>query len=131
MRRAELPPLSPRGTARQRLAPAAAFPAALAAELEEADLGEEALYLAWQLAEWAAGDRAAVLAVVARVLGELAQGSTRVKLDPAAQAVMRAAGAIVGGPGERRPLILDGEYLTTEKLMTAEQRLVEALAARM
>jgi exodeoxyribonuclease V alpha subunit len=129
--RSERPPLSPRGTARQRLTPAPAYPAALAAELEEADLGEEALYLAWQLAQWAGDDRGAVLAVVARALGGLAQGSTRVKVDAAAQAVLRAAGDIVGGPGDRRPLILDGDHLTTEKLMTAEQRLVAALSARL
>jgi exodeoxyribonuclease V alpha subunit len=126
----DLPPLSPRGTARQRMAPAPAFPAPLAAELEEADLGEESLYLAWQLAEWAEGDRAGVLAVVARALGELARGSTRVRVDAAARAALRGAGALVGAPGERRPLILDGDYLTTEKLMAAEQRLVAALAAR-
>src|SRR6185436_1510674 len=121
----------PRGSARQRLAPAPAFPAALAAELEAADLGEESLYLAWQLAEWGGGDRAALFAVVARALGELHQGSTRVKVDAAAQAVLRAAEGIVGAPGERRPLILDGEFLTTEKLLAAEERLAAALAARM
>jgi exodeoxyribonuclease V alpha subunit len=53
-----------------------------------------------------------------------------VRVDAAAQAVLRGAGGLVGAPGERRPLILDGEYLTTEKLRAAEQRLVDALAAR-
>jgi exodeoxyribonuclease V alpha subunit len=125
----ELPTLSPRGTARQRLAAAPAYPAALAAELEEADLGEEALYLAWQLAAWGGGDPA-LLAVVARALGELAQGSTRAKVDGTAQALLRGAEAIVGAPGERKPLILDGEWLTTERLMAAEQRLVAALEPR-
>ena len=34
-------PLSPLGTARQRLAPALAYPAGLLSELRDADLGEE------------------------------------------------------------------------------------------
>jgi exodeoxyribonuclease V alpha subunit len=126
----ELSPLHPRGMARQRLAPAAAFSPELAAQLAEADLGEESLYLAWQLCEWGGGDPA-LLAVIVRALGELGQGSTRVKVDAAAQALLRAAGDLVGAPGQRRPLILDGEFLTTEKLLAAEQRLAAALAARM
>ena len=126
----ELPMLNPRGMARQRLAPAAALSPELAAELVEADLGEESLYLAWQLCEWGGG-APALLAVIVRALGELGQGSTRVKVDASAQALLRAAGDLVGTPGQRRPLILDGEFLTTEKLLAAEQRLAAALSARL
>jgi exodeoxyribonuclease V alpha subunit len=126
----ELTPLSPRGTARQRLAAAPAYPSFLVSELADGDLGEEALYLAWQLAEWSTGDRPALLVLIARALAELAQGSTRVKVDAAGQTLLRAAGPIVGAPGERRPLILDGEWLYTEKLLASEDRLVAALARR-
>jgi exodeoxyribonuclease V alpha subunit len=126
----ELPPLSPRGSARQRLDPAPAYPPALVAELADAELGDEALYLAWQLAAWAPGDRGPLVTVIARALAELAQGSTRVKVDAAAQAILRAAAPVVGAPGARTPLVLDGNYLYTEKLLASEDRLVTALRRR-
>lgn len=126
----DLPPLSPRGTARQRLAPAPAYPAALAGELREADLGEETLYLAWQASEWAEADRPALLALFARALAEVAQGSTRLAVDAAGRAVLARAGALVGAPGERKPFILDGQYLSPQKLHASEDRLAAALAAR-
>src|SRR5436190_789892 len=132
MKRAlELPALSPRGTARQRLAPAPAYPAELAAELREADVGEELLYLAWQASVWAGRDGGELLPVLARALVELGQGSTRVKVDAGDQALLQAATAIVGAPGARTPFILEGEYLTTEKLLASEARLVAALAGRL
>jgi hypothetical protein len=48
-------PLSPLGTARQRLAPALAYPAGLLSELRDADLGEEEAFLAWQMGRLAVG----------------------------------------------------------------------------
>jgi exodeoxyribonuclease V alpha subunit len=53
-----------------------------------------------------------------------------VKVEPGAQALLRAASAVVGAPGERKPFILDGEWLCTEKLLASEAGLVAALAAR-
>jgi exodeoxyribonuclease V alpha subunit len=136
-RHADLPPLSPRGTARQRLAPLAAYPAELAAELRDADAdaerGSEALTLAWQVAEWVADPvaRAALLPLFARTLAAVAQGSTRLPVDARGRALLAAAGEVVGRPGERRPFILDGDHLYPERLLAAEDRLVASLAARM
>jgi exodeoxyribonuclease V alpha subunit len=128
----ELPPLSPRGTARQRLSPAPAYPPALAAELEDADLGDELLYLAWQVSAWADEvQRPALLSLLARTFGELARGSTRVRVSADEGALLGAASAVVGAPGQRKPLILDGHWLYTEKLFTSEERLVAALAKRL
>lgn len=137
-RRADLPPLSPRGTARQRLAPLAAYPPELAAELRDADgdaeRGSEALTLAWQVAEWVPDPavRAAVLPLFARTLAAVAQGSTRLPVDAPARALLVAAGAVVGRPGDRRPFILDDDdHLYPERLLASEDRLVTALAARL
>jgi exodeoxyribonuclease V alpha subunit len=140
----DLPPLSPRGTARQRLSPAAAFPAELAAELRDAGAhegldagrGEEALTLAWEVTQWAdehlgAPARATLLALFARTLGAVAQGSTRLPVDREARALLAAAPALVGNPGQRRPFILDGEHLYPQRLAASEDRLVAALAARL
>jgi exodeoxyribonuclease V alpha subunit len=136
-RSADRPPLSPRGTARQRLAPLAAYPAELAAELRDTDAdaerGSEALTLAWQVAEWVADPaaRAALLPLFARTLAAVAQGSTRLPVDASGRALLAAAGAVVGRPGERRPFILDGDHLYPERLLASEDRLVASLAARL
>jgi exodeoxyribonuclease V alpha subunit len=140
----DLPPLSPRGTARQRLSPASTFSAELAAELRDAgahegldaERGDEGITLAWQLTQWAddhlgAPARATLLSLFARTLGAVAQGSTRLAVDREARAWLAAAPALVGGPGHRRPFILDGEYLYPQRLAASEDRLVAALAARL
>ncbi len=126
----QLPPLSPRGTARQRLAPAAALPAELAAELREADLDEPWLFLAWQVVAWADGlaeaERASLLRLVGRLLLAVAHGSTRVPIEDVA---LRAP-AIIGRPGERKPFIADGTFLYPQKLLACEDRVAAALRTR-
>jgi exodeoxyribonuclease V alpha subunit len=127
-------PLSPRGTARQRLSPAPAYPPALAEELRDADVetGEEALYLAWQVASWAEpADRDALLTLFARTLWAVAQGSTRLFVEERARALLARAGAVVGGPGERKPFVLDGDHLYPQRLLAAEHGLAAALRARL
>ena len=125
-------PLSPRGSARQRLQPAPAYPPALTAEWADDDLGDQTLYLAWQVAEWAdqGADRPALLTLFARTLAAVARGSTRLPVDAAARAVLAAAPAVVGAPGDRRPFILDGHFLYAQRLLASEDRLVAALTAR-
>jgi exodeoxyribonuclease V alpha subunit len=129
-----LPPLSPLGTARQRLAPGAAYPPGLAEELRDADLGEEAAYLAWQVAAWAEeltpGERNAFLVLVARLLMATAQGSTRLPVGAAERAVLARAPALVGVAGERKPLLLEDGYLYPQKLYACEERVAMAIRAR-
>jgi exodeoxyribonuclease V alpha subunit len=139
------PPLSPLGTARQRLDPAAGgggYPTDLLPQLREVDLGEEALFLAWQLASWAAGldgaGRRALTGLIVRALVSAAQGSTRLPLDvalgaagaAAARALIARAPEVVGAPGARRPFILDGGCLYQQRLLASEDRLAAALRAR-
>jgi exodeoxyribonuclease V alpha subunit len=131
----ELPPLSPRGTARQRLDPAPAYPPALAASLADADLDDGALALAWEVARWAhelpAADRAALLAIVARSLVAVADGSTRMPVDAAERALLARLPELVGAPGDRRPLVLAGQHLYHQKLLASEDHLVAAVRARL
>jgi exodeoxyribonuclease V alpha subunit len=134
----KMPPLSPLGTARQRLSPALATPPELAAELREAEVeperADQALLLAWQVVQWAelAGPaRSALLAHIARTLVAVAQGSTRVPVDGAARALLATVPEICGAPGQRRPFALAGEFLYPQRLLASEDRLVAALAARL
>jgi exodeoxyribonuclease V alpha subunit len=135
-RRGDHPPLSPLGTARQRLAPAVAYPPELAAALRDADVdgerADEALLVAWQVVQWVEDPtaRPPLLALFARTLSAVAQGSTRLRA-PETRALAEAAAAVVGRPGERRPFIFDGEHLYPERLLAAEERLVAALARRL
>jgi exodeoxyribonuclease V alpha subunit len=126
--------LSPLGTARQRLVPAVAYPPGLLSDLRDADLGEEEAFLAWQMGQLAAGigeaERSDLVALVARSLISISQGSTRMGLAPADRALLRRVPALVGAPGERKPLIVDGEFLYHQKVMVCETRLAAAIKAR-
>jgi exodeoxyribonuclease V alpha subunit len=130
------PPLHPLGAARQRLdpAPPGAYPAALLAPLEDAGLGPEALYLAWQLGAWATGltaaERSAFVAVIVRGLCAQAGGSTRLEVDADERRLLGRAPQVVGPPGARTPLVLDGAHLYQQRLLVAEERLADALRAR-
>jgi exodeoxyribonuclease V alpha subunit len=131
-------PLSPVGTARQRLSPVNATPPELAAELRDAEVeperADEALLLAWQVVQWAElppGARSALLALVARTLVAVAQGSTRVPVDAAARTLLASVPALCGGATERRPFVLEGNFLYPQRLLASEDRLVAALAARL
>jgi exodeoxyribonuclease V alpha subunit len=130
------PALSPLGTARQRLDPAAAadYPADLLPALRDVDLGEDALFLCWQVAAWAAGlgtgERRALAELFVRSLVSAAQGSTRLPLDAAARALLARAPEVVGAPGARRPFIVDRAHLYQQRLLVCEDRLAAALRAR-
>ena len=135
------PPLWPWGTARQRLAPPPGFAARLLGELRDADVPEGTLYLAWQVADWAppdavgAAEREQLLALVARALMAVAQGSTRLRVDAAARALLARVPDLVALSAAddqgRRPLVLDGEHLYLQKLLACEQRLAAALRLRL
>ena len=126
--------LSPLGTARQRLAPTAACPPGLLSELRDADLGEEEAFLAWQMGQLATGtgeaERWDLVGLIARSLISASQGSTRMRLVAAEQALLHRLPALVGAPGERKPLILDGEFLYHQKVLVCETRLATAIRTR-
>jgi exodeoxyribonuclease V alpha subunit len=167
-------PLSPDGTARQRIAPAAStWPAELRAALDAEDLPEPILVIAWELArhagELSADERRAVERLVLATLLNARRGSTRLPVsgdeglahltelfraltpageDPApAIATVRGLlaelrqsrlagkagrlGALVGLPGEPKPLVLDGYYLQPQRMLACEERLARALARRL
>jgi exodeoxyribonuclease V alpha subunit len=128
------PPLHPLGTARQRLAPTPVLPAAAMAALAEADLGEEAAFVAWQVGEWARdvapGTRETLVTTVAASLAAVAQGSTRVAVAPATRQALLAVPELVGVPGERTPFILDGGWLYQQRHHASERRIAEAIVRR-
>ncbi len=131
----DLPALSPLGTARQRLAPASAIPPEVFALLRGADLGEDAAYLAWQIAAFAEGlpqaDRDALAALVARSLVAVAQGSTRLPIDAESKTLLEKVPELCGASGQRRPLVVEGGFLYQQKLLASEDRLVAAVRARL
>lgn len=129
--------LTPLGTARRRLAPSAsdAWPTALLSELRDADLDETALYLAWEVGRWAKRlsetERRGLVHLVARSLIALGQGSTRLVVSDVERALLAKAPEVVGAPGARTPLVLDGPHLYHQRLFVCEERLATALRARL
>ena len=127
-------PLSPLGAARQRLAPAVAYPPGLLSDLHDADLGEEEAFLAWQMGQLPSGmgeaERRDLVGLVARSLISGSQGSTRMRLAAAERALLLRLPALVGAPGERKPLIVDGEFLYHQRVLACETRLAAAIRAR-
>ncbi len=126
-------PLSPCGTARQRLAPVPAFPPGLLAELNDADLGEAEAYLVWQMGQLAGAmdesQRAALLRLITRSVIHASQGHTRMPVADVDVALLRSAPTLVGVPGERKPLILDGEFLYHQRVLACEKRVAAAIHA--
>jgi exodeoxyribonuclease V alpha subunit len=121
------------------------------------DLGPEHVALAWETASWQPGladdERQALVLLVLATLVTQSRGSTRLPLlDPAGREhvgrVLRGLGAeafaeriaglvaagrfaaVIGKPGERKPLILDGTALYHEKLHRQEAGFASLLAAR-
>jgi exodeoxyribonuclease V alpha subunit len=153
------PPLSPHGSARLRVAPdplEAAFARELRAPAREHDLGDEALYLAGELARLAhlpAAEERALARLVLASMVSLRQGSTRLPLaGPERAGYLEPLWASLGGSeaeltsliarlpsltsvcgraGDYRPLILDGDWLYHERLRASEARLVATLRARL
>jgi exodeoxyribonuclease V alpha subunit len=172
-----LPPLSPLGTARERwaaeqgLVRSTRFPQDVVTKLAAHDLGQELVYVAWELAELPVGlsaheQREVFFLALAALVNEQ-RGSTRLPVrgegaayfsglldelgatpkeregirrlldgvttaldagstSPAQPPVL----AILGRPGDRKPLLLDGDDIYLERLHRAEQRFVGTLAPR-
>jgi exodeoxyribonuclease V alpha subunit len=139
-------PLSPLGTARQRLGAATSAASAgtaaagdavaesYLAELGDADLGPESLFLCWQIAALAGAlrpdERRALMAIFVRALIGVAGGSTRTEVSATETALLARATDVVGRPGDRRPFILDGRFLYQQRLLACEERLAVALRGR-
>jgi exodeoxyribonuclease V alpha subunit len=140
--------------------PAQAFGPDVLAALRDADVADETIHLADEAAGWApelaAGEREALALVVLALLDARAGGSTRLALAevaprlarlgmggaPAARAAALAAAlgaappapalaALVGAPGDYRPLLVRGGFLHTERDLLLEERVASALAARL
>jgi exodeoxyribonuclease V alpha subunit len=127
--------LSPLGSARARVTGRDdGYPTELLATLEDAGLGEAWLYLAWQLAAWARGldpsERRQLAATAARCFVAAAGGSTRVDLDDHELALVARAPEVVGPPGSRRPLVLEGRFLYEQRLLACEARVAAAVRGR-
>ena len=140
MKRVSIPglPLSALGTARLRLEPGSdvAHFGTAAGDLAPAfsqslDLDPQDAFLAAEVAGWAthlsASERASLAAVVARLLAEVGQGSTRMAVSPTEATLLRRAPALVGAPGAATPLILLDGQLTLHRLFAAENRLAAAI----
>jgi exodeoxyribonuclease V alpha subunit len=128
-----------------------------AQSVEEDDF--EAAYLGWEIARCGAETddvvQRAIAALAAACIGALRAGSTRIPLDDArfaatlatvgAADVLGAArslvlqarrgegplAAVMGPPGQRKPLVLDGEWLSTERMHRLEERLCDGVRARL
>lgn len=126
--------LSPLGSSHSQPPSAVAYPPGLLSELRDADLGEEEAFLAWQMGQLASGigepERRDLVVLVARSLVSGSQGSTRMRLAAAERAFLRRIPALVGAPGERKPLIVDGDFLYHERVLVCETRLAAAIKAR-
>ena len=127
--------LSPLGTARARLEPAAALPDVAASLLEDANLGPEEAFLVWQLTALAgeldAGERQILASTLAGSLVAVAQGSTRLLVGEQARAVLTRLPDLVGPPGSARPLVLEGAHLYHHKHFASEQRIATLVKARL
>ena len=125
------------------------LPDAVREALLRADLHEAEAHLAWELARLAGleeHEHLALFAIALLTQDALGRGSTRIPRDPAwLAAEARAIGfdasvcaaiervfetPLFGRPGDRRPLIVDGEHLYQERLLALEERLAGLLAAR-
>lgn len=127
------------------------LPAPVREALLRADLHEAEAHLAWELARLAGleeHEHLALFAIALLTQDALGRGSTRIPRDPAwlaaeARAIgfdasvcaaipraIEAGSALFGRPGERRPLIVDGEHLYQERLLALEERLSGLLAER-
>ncbi len=130
-----LPPLSPDGTARQRLAPTRAYPEALLDLARDNDLDEGDAFLAWQLAHLAAGitpaERDALMLLVGRLLVAQALGGTRLPTSEDDRSLLAKVPELAGPAPGRTPLILDGNQLYIERAHAREGRVASALAARL
>jgi exodeoxyribonuclease V alpha subunit len=116
-------------------------------------------YLGWEIARCAPAltpdEQRALAALAAACIAALQAGSTRLPVDEARLgAVLAAVGAeaertlvrslierarkggsdpvcaVLGGAGDRKPLIIEGDWLSTEKMRAVEERFCERMRAR-
>jgi exodeoxyribonuclease V alpha subunit len=146
--------LSPFGTARARFVrEASALPAH---DPEQLDLA----YLGWEVARAAHGlpmeERRGLAALASATLAAMRAGSTRVPIDERLGAALEAVGAsaeeatarelvsrardattgdpvkaVLGQPGDRTPLVLDGEWLYAEKMRVLDERFCARVRERL
>ena len=134
------------------------WPPAWAAALAGGDVDESALYLALEAASWpralAAPERRAFALLVLASCDARAEGATRLALGGELDARLERLGArgddraavvglaaalpahplfasLVGRPGDHRPFIVEGAWLYQERDLRLEQRLGDALCARL
>jgi exodeoxyribonuclease V alpha subunit len=148
----------PTGTARTRFAATglSSRPAesAHARDLEQ----QEATYLGWEIGRCARGldgePRRAVAALAAACVAAMRAGSTRVPLDRRLQAALAEVGeadalssvralldraragdpvvaGVLGRPGDRVPLLLDGDWLYSERMRAVEERFCRRVRERL
>jgi exodeoxyribonuclease V alpha subunit len=138
--------LSPFGTARAR------FARVTSSQLHTQDPEQVDLaYLGWDVARAAGGlsesERRALGALGAATLAAMRSGSTRVPVDTRLEAAMQIVGAsgevaaarsllvrvreaapsdplraVIGRPGDRTPLVLDGDWLYAERMRVLDER---------
>lgn len=147
--------LTPLGTVRRRLgAPepkATPYPDWIAQAARERDVGEETLYLAWELARTATGlephEREALLTIAASSLDSLRHGNTHLplrrlserlkelgaddELVATAEKLIAQPSEVLGRPGDYKPLIVDGERLYHQRVHRQEESLARNLKARL
>jgi exodeoxyribonuclease V alpha subunit len=136
--------LTPAGTARARFL-AGAPPALHTADPDQQDVA----FLGWEIGRCGraldAESKRAVAALAAACMAAMRAGSTRVPVDmrlaaslaaaggedalPAVRALLEraragdpAAAVVVGRPGDRTPMLLDGEWLYAERMRVLEER---------
>jgi exodeoxyribonuclease V alpha subunit len=141
--------LTPRGTAKERFASARAV-ARGQAELFAVDDDFVPAYLGWEMARCAPGlspdEQRGLESIAAACVAALRAGSTRMPIDderlalalsgvgaadafPAARALLARAreggasgvSAVIGRAGDRTPLVVEGEWLSTEKMRAVEE----------
>ena len=129
------PALLPTGTARAALVPPAPAVLALCELVRSHELGAGGGFLAWQLGEMAAGltaeEQQAFVLLAGRLLSAQDQGSTRLQVDCAQRALLAEVPDLVGSDSRIAPLILDGEWLYTQRSHACEIRVAAALADRL
>jgi len=147
--------LTPLGTVRRRLgAPqpkATPYPEWLVDAVLEKDIGDETLYLAWELARTAwdktPEEREALIAIAVSSMSALREGSTYVDVDElpdrlkglgadndvlaVAERVLEHPSEIVGRPGDYKPLIVDEKRLYHQRVQRQETRLARRLKERL
>ena len=147
--------LTPLGTVRRRLgAPqpkATPYPEWLVDAVREKDLGDEALYLAWELARTATDntpeEREALIAIAVLSMSALRDGSTYLDLKnlperltglgagddlvAVAERVLEHESELVGRPGDYKPLIVDGGRLYHQRVHRQETQLARRLRVRL